>query len=290
VEDFRAHLKIVKSDTENSGETSYHVSAPSASQMSALVERKQAPAYREPFVCPLCECVPKSIAPLVPRGELNVADKLAEHIANHLKSLVLETVAFLDDNSGDRTKSDSQDASQEALAESEESEQGGAKFDRRGDVSLSNRGHEKVGSITEDIPRLDSLAEDVSKVPDDNYSENKVGFNTLWDKVKPEFVEARAAMQDMNDDRTVASMRSRHNEALGMTEDDEKDEEVGWDESHDISTIIDDINTMCNYLRSEAIKYRVPGLSDVLGDLLGLLSSMTLMWAKFVMRRANLTN
>ena len=87
-------------------------------------------------------------------------------------------------------------------------------------------------------------------------------------------------MQDMNDDRTVASMRSRHNEALGMPEDDEKDEEVGWDESHDISTTIDDINAMCNSLRSEAIKYRIPGLSDVLGDLLGLPSSMTLMWAK----------
>ncbi|KAF9886797.1 hypothetical protein FE257_011044 [Aspergillus nanangensis] len=55
-------------------------------------------AIRDPFVCPLCDCVPESLVPYVNEKPFK---QISEHIAQHLKSLALLSLSYVPSNLDD---------------------------------------------------------------------------------------------------------------------------------------------------------------------------------------------
>jgi hypothetical protein len=61
-----------------------------ASQLIARTKRSKNVASREPFTCPLCECVPPKLAVIYPQQRLEeVSALLGKHVAFHIKALSL---------------------------------------------------------------------------------------------------------------------------------------------------------------------------------------------------------
>jgi len=71
------------------------------SQILGRIRRNRRIATREPFVCPLCDCVPPDIENLRRKGEKPYR-LLWEHIAQHLKSLAFLSLSYIGDDLEDR--------------------------------------------------------------------------------------------------------------------------------------------------------------------------------------------
>jgi hypothetical protein len=72
---------------------------PTQIQLDVLSHRKNQVAFRDKFVCPLCEQIPEEIRPLVEMGEGDPAemyDFVVDHVADHLKSPSLMALPFSD--------------------------------------------------------------------------------------------------------------------------------------------------------------------------------------------------
>ncbi|CAM1505662.1 Fc.00g112990.m01.CDS01 [Cosmosporella sp. VM-42] len=73
---------------------------PTDVQLAALSRRKQQLILRDEYVCPLCDCVPGKIEPVIRDASAEELRLLLEkHIAAHIKSLALLSLPALDDNS-----------------------------------------------------------------------------------------------------------------------------------------------------------------------------------------------
>jgi hypothetical protein len=70
-----------------------------ASQLIARTKRSKNVASREPFTCPLCECVPQKLAAVHPQQRLEeVSGLLGKHVASHIKALSLLSFRLLPHN------------------------------------------------------------------------------------------------------------------------------------------------------------------------------------------------
>jgi hypothetical protein len=65
------------------------------SKLDGRARRNRRIATREPFVCPICGCVPDGVEPLA-------KETLWNHIAAHLKSIAFLSLSYVDDDLGDR--------------------------------------------------------------------------------------------------------------------------------------------------------------------------------------------
>jgi hypothetical protein len=69
------------------------------SQLIARTKRSKNVASREPFTCPLCECVPQKLTAVYPQQRLQeVSGLLGKHVASHIKSLSLLSFRLLPHN------------------------------------------------------------------------------------------------------------------------------------------------------------------------------------------------
>ncbi|KAF4447059.1 ankyrin repeat domain-containing protein 52 [Fusarium austroafricanum] len=64
-----------------------------SSQVQGRARRNRKTATRDPFVCPLCECVPDDIEPFIQEKPYS---KLTSHIGQHLKYISLLSLSYLD--------------------------------------------------------------------------------------------------------------------------------------------------------------------------------------------------
>lgn len=67
----------------------------SKSQLQGRARRNRRVANRDPFICPLCVCVPENIMLLLKE---NRHEQLSEHIAQHLKSLAFLSLSYVQEN------------------------------------------------------------------------------------------------------------------------------------------------------------------------------------------------
>ena len=75
---------------------------PTDVQLVALSTRKQQRVVRDQYVCPLCENIPEKIQPLMKRGNgSDLVNLLDEHIANHMLSLSLISLPWIDGGDAD---------------------------------------------------------------------------------------------------------------------------------------------------------------------------------------------
>lgn len=72
------------------------------SQILGRIRRNRRIATRDPFVCPLCDCVPPDVEK---RKEQEPYTLLWEHIAQHLKSVALLSLSYIGDDLEDRESS-----------------------------------------------------------------------------------------------------------------------------------------------------------------------------------------
>ncbi|KAL5358300.1 hypothetical protein BJX96DRAFT_163655 [Aspergillus floccosus] len=70
----------------------------SKSQLQGRARRNRTVAYRNPFICPLCDCVPEALVPYVSERPHK---QLSEHIAQHLKSLAFLSLSYVQDSLDD---------------------------------------------------------------------------------------------------------------------------------------------------------------------------------------------
>lgn len=78
---------------------------PTDLQVSALSRNKQSLILREEYCCPLCDCIPISIEPVIRTGGFRPDDvkiKLNKHISDHVKTLAFMSIPIPDQ----RTASD----------------------------------------------------------------------------------------------------------------------------------------------------------------------------------------
>jgi hypothetical protein len=76
---------------------SFHADRYTQSQVSTLTRRSNVSAIRDPFTCPLCNCIPEEIEHIIPRNRKTGLDLLPKHIAGHLKSLAFMSLPYRDD-------------------------------------------------------------------------------------------------------------------------------------------------------------------------------------------------
>ncbi|KAK4443845.1 hypothetical protein QBC34DRAFT_198771 [Podospora aff. communis PSN243] len=99
------------------------------SQILGRIRRNRRIATRDPFVCPLCDCVPTDVARHVRQGEKPHA-LLWEHVAQHLKSMAFLSLSYVGDDVQDN----------ESIADS--STQASSKNDAKiSEYSLSDSSH-----------------------------------------------------------------------------------------------------------------------------------------------------
>lgn len=67
----------------------------SKSQLQGRARRNRRVANRDPFICPLCDCVPENLMVLL---EEKPHKQLSEHIAQHLKSLAFLSFSYVQDS------------------------------------------------------------------------------------------------------------------------------------------------------------------------------------------------
>ena len=105
------------------------------SQLLGRARRNRRMATRDPFVCPLCDCVPDDIEPYIKEKPYK---QLSEHIAQHLKSLAFLSLSYVEDDSKDK----------QSVAESsdENSDKHDARISR---ASLTNRNLDSFRDIPE---------------------------------------------------------------------------------------------------------------------------------------------
>ncbi|KAE8441484.1 hypothetical protein EG329_004908 [Mollisiaceae sp. DMI_Dod_QoI] len=65
------------------------------SKLEGRARRNRRIATRDPFVCPLCDCIPEDIEPHVQHKPYKL---LSEHIAQHLKSLAFLSLSYIEDD------------------------------------------------------------------------------------------------------------------------------------------------------------------------------------------------
>lgn len=70
----------------------------SKSQLQGRARRNKRVATRDPFICPLCDCVPASLLPLIKERPYK---QLSDHIAEHLKSLGFLSLSYVQDSLDD---------------------------------------------------------------------------------------------------------------------------------------------------------------------------------------------
>jgi hypothetical protein len=88
--EWREHMQDLKSHR------GHYSRPPTNTQLNALAARKQQLVPRERYVCPLCNDIPPNIQPLAEKGDPTaVANRLTEHIAQHIKSLSLMSLPCL---------------------------------------------------------------------------------------------------------------------------------------------------------------------------------------------------
>jgi hypothetical protein len=91
-----------------------HPKPPTDLQLAALSRRKQQILLREEYTCPLCECIPDTIKPVIPGSDAEeVGRLLAKHIAEHLKPLAFISLPELETTpsvQGGRSEADSKSA------------------------------------------------------------------------------------------------------------------------------------------------------------------------------------
>jgi hypothetical protein len=85
-EPFLTHLKAEHGETL------------SKSQLQGRARRNRRVANRDPFVCPLCDCVPEALVPYVSGRPYK---QLSEHIAQHLKLLAFLSLSYVQDSLDD---------------------------------------------------------------------------------------------------------------------------------------------------------------------------------------------
>ncbi|GES61988.1 2-oxodicarboxylate carrier 2 [Aspergillus terreus] len=85
-EPFLTHLKAEHGETL------------SKSQLQGRARRNRRVANRDPFICPLCDCVPEALVPYVSERPYK---QLSEHIAQHLKSLAFLSLSYVQDSLDD---------------------------------------------------------------------------------------------------------------------------------------------------------------------------------------------
>ncbi|RSL42018.1 hypothetical protein CEP53_012425 [Fusarium sp. AF-6] len=151
-----------------------------SSQIQGRARRSKKTATREPFVCPLCDCIPDDIERIVHEKPYS---KLTTHIRRHLKFISFFSLSYLDVDFGDSestTGSSSEDNEEKASRSSHS-------LDRLKDVSLSDipeteiTGHSRrvQGEVFPDIP-LDTDDSDWSFIP-------RATLETNWDILQKGF-------------------------------------------------------------------------------------------------------
>lgn len=169
------------------------------SQLVARSKRSKAVAYRPPFTCPICESVPRKLAPLVPQQQQpeEISNLVGKHVAVHIKALSLLAFRLLPYDENDDTG--------EYLSDSLDT------------ASLNVR---NKTSQSESRTELDSdarLLETSEDIPDTGSSKNETEFDIIANDAPPELELAEAwdfipifqkgsnfVQQDLNADREHA--------------------------------------------------------------------------------------
>ncbi|RSM19380.1 hypothetical protein CDV31_001802 [Fusarium ambrosium] len=151
-----------------------------SSQIQGRARRSKKTATREPFVCPLCDCVPDDIEHIVDEKPYS---KLTTHIRRHLKYISFFSLSYLGVDFGDSGSiaGSSSDDNEKRASRSSHS------LIRLKDVSLSDIpeteiiGHSRVvqGEVFPDVP-LDVDDSDWSFIP-------RVTLETNWDMLQKGF-------------------------------------------------------------------------------------------------------
>lgn len=71
---------------------------PTDRQLDTLSRNKQKFPYRDKYCCPISECVPSALEPVISNSNPDeIRRQLYEHIAVHIKDLVFESIPTLDE-------------------------------------------------------------------------------------------------------------------------------------------------------------------------------------------------
>jgi nucleoside phosphorylase len=132
------------------------------SQLQGRIRRNQRIATRDPFVCPLCDCVPPDIKKRIGERPYKF---LWEHIAEHLKSLAFLSLSYIGDDLEDKTS---------IANSSKTSDKDDPRISRD---SLGNRDLENF----DDIPSTVVYSKHVQVEGQDFYEEASLGESENWD-------------------------------------------------------------------------------------------------------------
>ncbi|KAK6354420.1 hypothetical protein TWF730_008825 [Orbilia blumenaviensis] len=76
---------------------SCHAGRFTQAQLLTLSRRSTVTILRDPYICPLCNCMPEEIEKVTPRNRDKIKELLPRHIAGHLKSLAFMALPYRDD-------------------------------------------------------------------------------------------------------------------------------------------------------------------------------------------------
>jgi hypothetical protein len=147
------------------------------SKLQGRARRNRRIATREPFVCPLCDCIPEDIKPQVHEKPYK---QLSQHIGRHLKSLAFLSLSYMEDDSKDK----------ESLAESSHKTTGEGNS-RLSKGSLKNRYLESV----EDIPKTQTMPDGTRRIEGNEWQQEFPGEPPppnepeYWDFLPPKDLE-----------------------------------------------------------------------------------------------------
>ena len=147
------------------------------SKLQGRARRNRRIATREPFVCPLCDCVPEDIKPQVHEKPYK---QLSQHIGRHLKSLAFLSLSYMEDDSKDK----------QSLAESSHKTTGEGNS-RLSKGSLKNRYLESV----EDIPKTQTMPDGTRRIEGNEWPQEFPGEPPppiepeFWDFLPPKDLE-----------------------------------------------------------------------------------------------------
>jgi hypothetical protein len=127
------------------------------SKLQGRARRNRRIATREPFVCPLCDCVPEDIRPQVHEKPYK---QLSQHIGRHLKSLAFLSLSYMENDSKDK----------QSLAESSHKTTGEGDS-RLSKGSLKNRYLESV----EDIPKTQTIPDGTRRIEGNEWQQEFPG-------------------------------------------------------------------------------------------------------------------
>jgi hypothetical protein len=147
------------------------------SKLQGRARRNRRIATREPFVCPLCDCVPEDIKPQLHEKPYK---QLSQHIGRHLKSLAFLSLSYMENDSKDK----------QSLAESSHKTTGEGDS-RLSKGSLKNRYLESV----EDIPKTQTMPDGARKIEGNEWQQEFPGEPPppnepeYWDFLPPKDLE-----------------------------------------------------------------------------------------------------